>query len=142
MAERARAKSCGGRLCIAAVFTKQLYFLGLLNSRLSYWYFAMTCAGLEGKNEKSLRFFGQYLEHFPIRQLDLTKQADKIAHDRMLKLVDSMQQLRNRLSKAKSAQQADLIQRQIDSTDAEVDRLVYDVYGLTDEEIAIVEGKV
>ena len=31
------------------------------------------------------------------------------------------------------------IQRQIDATDQQIDRLVYDLYGLTDEEIAIVE---
>ena len=33
-----------------------------------------------------------------------------------------------------------IIQRQIEATDAEIDRLVYDLYGLTEEEIAIVEG--
>ena len=32
-----------------------------------------------------------------------------------------------------------MIQRQIESTDAEIDRLVYDLYGLTESEIAIVE---
>jgi hypothetical protein len=31
------------------------------------------------------------------------------------------------------------IQRQIDATDREIDRLVYELYGLTDEEIRIVE---
>jgi hypothetical protein len=35
---------------------------------------------------------------------------------------------------------ASIIQRQIDSTGREIDRLVYDLYGLTKEEIAIVEG--
>jgi hypothetical protein len=32
------------------------------------------------------------------------------------------------------------IQRQIEATDREIDRLVYDLYGLTKDEIAIVEG--
>ena len=32
------------------------------------------------------------------------------------------------------------MQRQIDATDAEIDRLVYDLYGLTAKEIARVEG--
>ena len=32
------------------------------------------------------------------------------------------------------------IQRQIDATDKQIDRLVYELYGLTDEEIRIVEG--
>ena len=34
-----------------------------------------------------------------------------------------------------------MIQRQIDGTDREIDRLVYELYGLTKDEIAIVEGK-
>jgi len=34
-----------------------------------------------------------------------------------------------------------VIQRQIDGTDREIDRLVYELYGLTKDEIAIVEGK-
>ena len=33
-----------------------------------------------------------------------------------------------------------VLQRQIEGTDAEIDGLVYELYGLTEEEIAIVEG--
>ena len=32
-----------------------------------------------------------------------------------------------------------LLQRQIEATDREIDRLVYELYGLSDKEIAIVE---
>ena len=35
----------------------------------------------------------------------------------------------------------ELYQRQIEATDAEIDALVYELYGLTEEEIAIVEGR-
>ena len=35
----------------------------------------------------------------------------------------------------------ELLQREIDATDAQIDRLVYDLYGLTEEEIKIVEGE-
>jgi hypothetical protein len=34
-----------------------------------------------------------------------------------------------------------LLQRQIASTDAQIDELVYELYGLTEEEIRLVEGK-
>jgi hypothetical protein len=34
-----------------------------------------------------------------------------------------------------------LYQRQIEATDREIDALVYELYGLTEEEIAIVEGR-
>ena len=33
-----------------------------------------------------------------------------------------------------------MLQRQIDATDRQIDRLVYELYGLTDAEIQIVEG--
>jgi hypothetical protein len=34
-----------------------------------------------------------------------------------------------------------MIQRQIDATDREIDRLVYDLYDITTEEIAVVEAE-
>ena len=34
----------------------------------------------------------------------------------------------------------DILQRQNDATDRQIDRLVYDLYGLTEAEIKIVEG--
>ena len=34
-----------------------------------------------------------------------------------------------------------LYQRQIEATDRQIDALVYDLYGLSDEEIAIAEGQ-
>ena len=34
-----------------------------------------------------------------------------------------------------------LLQRQIDATDAAIDKMVYELYGLTEEEIKIVEGE-
>ena len=49
--------------------------------------------------------------------------------------------LHRQLTAAKCAAQKAIMQRQIDATDAEIDRLVYDLYGLTAEEIALVEGQ-
>ena len=49
-------------ILVAIVVLIILYLLGLLNSKFGYFYFRSVCAGLEGKNEIYLRFFGQYLE--------------------------------------------------------------------------------
>jgi hypothetical protein len=35
----------------------------------------------------------------------------------------------------------DLVERQITATDAQINRLVFDLYGLTEDEIKIVEGR-
>jgi len=34
-----------------------------------------------------------------------------------------------------------MIRRQFDATDRQIDRLVYEIYGLSEEEIGIVEGR-
>ena len=58
----------------------------------------------------------------------------------MVSFVDSILSLHKQLTNAKSAAQKAIIQRQIEATDAEIDGLVYDLYGLTAEEIALVEA--
>ena len=56
----------------------------------------------------------------------------------MVMLVEQMLEL-ERQSAAKSRSDRDLYQRQIDATDREIDRLVYELYGLTNDEIKIIE---
>lgn len=85
-------------------------------------------------------FSRQYIEALPVRTIDPANNDDNAAHDRLVKLVASMLDLHKQLSSAKGEAQRGAIERQIDATDREIDRLVYDSYGLTKEEIAIVEG--
>lgn len=47
--------------------------------------------------------------------------------------------LTQKLLGAKTPQEKTSLERQIAATDAQIDRLVYDLYGLTAEEITIVE---
>jgi hypothetical protein len=120
---------------------RDLYLLGLLNSKLAGCYFRAVCAGLEGKNETYLRFFGQYLERFPVRTIDFSDPADVARHDRMVALVERMLDLHRRRAAAKTPHEQSVLQAQIDATDRQIDRLVYELYGLAEEEIRIVEGK-
>lgn len=46
----------------------------------------------------------------------------------------------HQLPAAKTEQEKTVIQREIDPTDKQIDALVYELYGLTEQEIAIVEG--
>ena len=47
--------------------------------------------------------------------------------------------LHKRLSAEKLPQRREQIQREIDATDRQIDRLVYQLYGLSEEEILVVE---
>jgi hypothetical protein len=115
-----------------------LYLLGVLNSRLMDWYYKTVCL----TNKESIAQVKKVqLDQLPIRRIDHAKNAEEAAHDRIVALVSSMLALHKQLAAAKSVLQKAIMQRQIDATDAEIDRLVYDLYGLTAEEIAIVEGE-
>jgi len=48
--------------------------------------------------------------------------------------------LHKRLAAAQDAGEQERLGRLIDSTDRQIDALVYELYGLTAEEIAVVEG--
>jgi hypothetical protein len=56
-------------------------------------------------------------------------------------VVDQILSLNKRLPEAKTDHEKTALQRQIDATDQQIDQLVYELYGLTEEEIKIVEGK-
>ena len=43
-------------------------------------------------------------------------------------------------NKSHNPQEADRLSREVESTDKAIDGLVYELYGLSDEEIGIVEG--
>jgi hypothetical protein len=50
-----------------------------------------------------------------------------------------MLSLHKQLAEARNPQDKTFLQRRIDATDRHIDRLVYDLYGLTEDEIKIVE---
>jgi len=58
----------------------------------------------------------------------------------MVTLVTQMLDLNKRLQDARLEQEKTQLSRQIAATDASIAKLVYELYGLTEEEIAIVEG--
>jgi hypothetical protein len=63
----------------------------------------------------------------------------KVLHDGVVSLVDQMLALNAQLVAAKTDHEKAVLQRQIDATGRKIDELVYELYGLTDEEIRIVE---
>ena len=113
------------------------YLLGLLNSRLMSWYF------LRKSNIAQRDDFPKIVlresRALPIRSIDLNDRADRERHDRMVALVQQMLDLNARLPQVRTAYDQTATKRQIEATDRQIDRLVYDLYGLNDEEIRLVE---
>ncbi|MEN6611651.1 MAG: TaqI-like C-terminal specificity domain-containing protein [Methanoregulaceae archaeon] len=122
--------------------TTDLYLFGILNSKLVFNYYKRisTVIGDADKGGR-LRWFVQDVERIPIRTINFSDPADKARHDRMVTLVATMLDLNKKLQDARVDHDKTLLQRQIEATDAAIDKLVYELYGLTEDEIGIVEGR-
>ena len=112
------------------------YLLGILNSMLITYFYRNLSSTYRGGY---LRFIYQYLVQIPIRTINCSGLKEKELHDSIVALVDQMLSLHKQLASAKTAHDKTVIQRQIDATDRQIDQLVYKLYGLTEDEIWIVE---
>ncbi len=81
----------------------------------------------------------QYIEQLPIRTIDFSDSEDVALHERMVELVEWMLALHERLAEARIERERTVIGYQIAATDKQIDRLVYELYALTEEEIKVVE---
>jgi type I restriction-modification system DNA methylase subunit len=111
------------------------YLLGLINSKLLNWYYRTLNPEV---GEALAEVKRANVAKLPIRDVDHNDPADKARHDQMVELVDRMLQLHEQLSVAKTDHAETNLQRQIDSTETRINELVYDLYGLSDQEIDLV----
>jgi len=113
------------------------FVLGILNSKLMSYLYVNT-SSIATKDDFRQTTLAE-LRKLPIRTIDFSNPEDAVKHGKMVKLVERMLDLHKQLAAAKIPNEKTRIQREIDITDKQIDRLVYDLYGLTEEEIKIVE---
>jgi hypothetical protein len=114
------------------------YLVGILNSKLISFIYPYVSNKLVAQTFPRMSVGD--LKSLPIRTINFADPADKARHDRMVALVTQMLDLNKRLQDAKLEHEKTLLSRQVEATDAAIDKLVYELYGLTKEEIGIVEG--
>jgi hypothetical protein len=115
-----------------------VYLTALINSRLMAFLYRRLYDAL-AMGGGYLRFQPPQVRRLPIRVPSTTKQTEKKRFDRVVTLSTTMLDLHERLGKLKASHEKTAIQRQIDATDRQIDQLVYDLYGLSDDEIRLVE---
>jgi len=115
-----------------------LYLLGCLNSRLLWWYLKDIAAGRAGGFIEAKPI---YVEQLPIRTINFDDVADKARHDNIVKLVEQMLAAKAKYAAAATESEKNRLDIQIETLDRQIDAAVYELYGLTEEEIKIVEGK-
>jgi len=116
------------------------YMMALINSSLMRWFFPNVSAPFRGGWMSANK---QFLTQLPIRTIDFSNKADKARHDKMVELVTRMMELKKqqaRAPKKQSPSARQLLDQKLAITDQQIDALVYELYGLTEEEIGVVEG--
>ena len=101
--------------------------LGLFNSTLANWWF--------------VKRYGMLMEvgGFKIGKLPLPGTWEQ-SYEALVPLVQTLTESNAKLSKTRLSQDRKFVERQIKSTDRQINQLVYKLYELTPEEIALVEG--
>ena len=110
--------------------TDLIFITGILNSKLLNYYYKNYFITIDVLKNALLELPIIFAHSDP---------DDKSPHDKIVSLVEQMLELHERLAQTRAETDKAMLQRQIDVTDQEIDNLVYELYELTPEEIAIVE---
>ena len=71
----------------------------------------------------------------------MSKNLNKEVHDKLVNLADNMIEINKKLNSEKNPDVVTMLRRKVEAIDGEIDRLVYGLYQLTEDEIGIIEGK-
>lgn len=111
------------------------YLVAVLNSRVCHYWFEK-----KGKKQgDALQIDKGPLLEVPVIRLSNGSPAQKRTRDQLLALVDEIRRVSALMDDATVPNEVENLARQITALDRQVDQLVYELYGLTDEEIRVVE---
>jgi len=114
------------------------YLTGILNSKLFIFLYRLTTM-------ESGRALAQVkptvLNEMPIRYIDEKNKTDIALREEIIKNVEALEKLLPEISESKLQSKTEQLQSRADHCVSKIDEIVYQLYGLTAEEIKIVEGK-
>jgi len=109
------------------------FILGVMNSKMMRYYYETSFPTLHVQNDE--------LSSLPFRSLELMNPIDKTIHDKIVKLVNQILESKQKLSAAKTDGEINRLDLLCASIDRKIDEAVYELYGLTEDEIKIVKGE-
>ena len=113
------------------------YVLGLLNSRLLFWELEQISNLFRGGWITCTK---QYLGELPIRSLDVSAPGQKEQHDMLVRGVQALVRAKMDAESAGTNVEKTYFKDKCAGLDRQINQLVYELYDLTEEEIALVEG--
>lgn len=113
------------------------FILALLNSKLLFWCLRRLSNVFRGGWITCTK---QYVGELPVRRMNLSKPSDKQQHDTIAERVSSMVELHEKLLLVRTPHEKEILHRQVNAHDAQLDHLVYDLFALTKSERDLVEN--
>ena len=113
------------------------YVLGLVNSRLLFWHLRQISNRFRGGWITCTK---QYFGTLPIASLDLATQEGRSRHDQIVLFVRHVVGLNGKLKNARDSHERAVLQVELEAIERQLDRAVYELYGLTGDEIALVDA--
>jgi hypothetical protein len=113
------------------------FILGVINSKLVSWY---AYRFIFANAIRTMHFDSTTTAKIPFPVINLSKKPDKTKHDNLVLLVDKILELKQKEAIEKNQQLKTMISRQIDGVDKAINRAVYGLYNLTENEFKVVEG--
>jgi hypothetical protein len=114
-----------------------LFILALLNSTLMNFIYEIINPE---KGEALAQVKKSHVEQLPISNIDFSKKSDKDKHDKLVSYVEQVLILKKKEQMEKLPPARAIILRQINGVEKEIDGLVYELYGLNEDEVLVVEG--
>jgi len=111
------------------------YLLAILNSKVSNYILNQI------RGTGNIDINPEYLKNIPIPKLDFSNPEEVAKHDKLVALVENMLELQKKYRDARMERDKEIYERQIKIVDVQIDRLVYELYGLTEEEMKVVEER-
>jgi type I restriction-modification system DNA methylase subunit len=114
-----------------------LYLAGILNSRAISFFITSSGQQMESGYYS---FEARFIRSAPIRTINFSDRKEVAQHDRMVQLVEQIRTAKQQLASAHTDRDRNFYERKCADLDRQIDKLVYELYGLTDEEVAIIEA--
>jgi len=133
--DRSKMMFCD-KTCFIIVGDNIIYINSIMASKLIEWFLENALRLL---NKKSIQYSKQYVENTPIPPIT---DANSSLVNKIETLVDEMLSTQKLLHSSKTEADKKLYQTKANAIDKKIDEIVYKLYGLTDEEIKIVEESI
>jgi len=114
------------------------FLLGILNSKLIGFYYNQFIPE-KGKAFAEVKAIN--VKQIPIKLINFQNKTEKVAHDKIVALVEQMLEAKKQLQITKTDKDKTYYERKCSSLDTAIDAEVYKLYDLSEEEIAIIENK-